>query len=60
MDKSTEREYGRGTLNITGESDLFKGIPSEIKVWNSHVTQSSRSRLDIGLGDITVLPGATT
>jgi GMP synthase (glutamine-hydrolysing) len=34
--KSTEREYGRGTLAITGKSRLFNGIPEEIRVWNSH------------------------
>jgi GMP synthase (glutamine-hydrolysing) len=34
--KSTEREYGRGTLNITGKSPLFAGMPEEIQVWNSH------------------------
>ncbi|HSH09484.1 MAG TPA: glutamine-hydrolyzing GMP synthase [Oceanipulchritudo sp.] len=34
--KSTEREYGRGTLDITGQSRLFEGIPPQIQVWNSH------------------------
>ena len=34
--KSTQREYGRGTLSLTSESRLFEGIPSEIQVWNSH------------------------
>ncbi len=33
---SSEREYGKGQLTITGESPLFKGINSEIQVWNSH------------------------
>ncbi len=33
---SEEREYGKGTLNITGESPLFKGINKSIQVWNSH------------------------
>ena len=33
---SEEREYGKGTLNITGESPLFKGIKKTIQVWNSH------------------------
>lgn len=34
--KSTQREYGRGTLSITGESLLFKGLPAAVTVWNSH------------------------
>ncbi len=34
--KSTEREYGRGTLKIISKSPLFEGLPAEIKVWNSH------------------------
>ena len=36
VEKSTEREYGRGTLNILNQSDLFKDLPAEIQVWNSH------------------------
>jgi GMP synthase (glutamine-hydrolysing) len=34
--RSSEREYGRSTLTITGESRLFEGVPREIQVWNSH------------------------
>jgi GMP synthase (glutamine-hydrolysing) len=34
--KSTEREYGRGTLERRGECLLFKDIPEKIQVWNSH------------------------
>lgn len=33
---SEEREYGKGTLNITGESPLFNGVNKSIQVWNSH------------------------
>ena len=33
---SSEREYGKGTLEITGESALFEGINKTIQVWNSH------------------------
>ncbi|MBH54742.1 MAG: glutamine-hydrolyzing GMP synthase [Opitutaceae bacterium] len=33
---SSEREYGKGRLQITGESLLFKGIQKSIQVWNSH------------------------
>ena len=36
VEKSTEREYGRGTLRILNASELFKDLPSEIQVWNSH------------------------
>ena len=34
--KSIQREYGRGTLSITGESLLFKDLPASVTVWNSH------------------------
>ena len=34
--KSTEREYGRGRLDITGESELFAELPRSLQVWNSH------------------------
>jgi GMP synthase (glutamine-hydrolysing) len=34
--KSTQREYGRGTLKVSQASDLFKGLPESIQVWNSH------------------------
>lgn len=34
--KSARREYGRGQLSITGDSPLFKGVPRQIQVWNSH------------------------
>ena len=33
---SEEREYGKGTLEITGDSPLFQGIAKTIQVWNSH------------------------
>ncbi|MDA0346130.1 MAG: glutamine-hydrolyzing GMP synthase [Verrucomicrobia bacterium] len=33
---SEEREYGKGTLEITGDSPLFQGIEKTIQVWNSH------------------------
>ena len=36
VQRSTEREYGRGTLKINGQSALFKDIPETIQVWNSH------------------------
>lgn len=34
--KSSQREYGRGTLRVSQASDLFKGLPEAIQVWNSH------------------------
>ncbi|MBV9129420.1 MAG: glutamine-hydrolyzing GMP synthase [Verrucomicrobia bacterium] len=33
---SDRREYGAGTLNVTGSSPLFDGLPSKLQVWNSH------------------------
>jgi GMP synthase (glutamine-hydrolysing) len=36
IENSEEREYGKGSLEITGESPLFEGIRKSIKVWNSH------------------------
>lgn len=33
---SNEREYGKGRLQITGDSKLFKGVQKSIQVWNSH------------------------
>ncbi|MBV8376318.1 MAG: glutamine-hydrolyzing GMP synthase [Verrucomicrobia bacterium] len=33
---SDHREYGAGTLSITGTSLLFEGLPSKLQVWNSH------------------------
>ncbi|MEO0453273.1 MAG: glutamine-hydrolyzing GMP synthase [Verrucomicrobiota bacterium] len=36
VERSAEREYGRGTLKVKGESALFKGLPKELEIWNSH------------------------
>ena len=33
---SSAREYGKGALQVTSDSPLFKGIPRQIQVWNSH------------------------
>src|ERR1051325_2569405 len=30
------REYGHAQVTISGDSQLFRGLPSEIKVWMSH------------------------
>ncbi len=34
--KGARREYGLGKLEISGNSPLFKGLPSSLRVWNSH------------------------
>ena len=34
--KGERREYGHGTLEVFGNSPLFKGLPKKLKVWNSH------------------------
>jgi GMP synthase (glutamine-hydrolysing) len=34
--KSARREYGLGSLSITGKSPLFAGLPKKLRVWNSH------------------------
>lgn len=34
--KSTEREFGHGTLEIKAKGKLFEGLPNNLRVWNSH------------------------
>ena len=34
--KSTQREFGHGTLNIKTKGKLFEGLPDTLRVWNSH------------------------
>ena len=34
--KSSEREFGHGTLNIARKGKLFEGLPDTLRVWNSH------------------------
>jgi len=36
VDKSDKREYGRAQLTITGDNELFKGLPKTSQVWMSH------------------------
>jgi GMP synthase (glutamine-hydrolysing) len=41
VEKAERREYGRAQLSVddskeAGASDLFKGIPVSLRVWNSH------------------------
>src|SRR6202045_722713 len=48
---SDHREYGAGTLNVTGTSPLFDGLPPKLQVWNSHgdrITQLPRGFEAIG------------
>ena len=33
---SRQREYGRGKLTINKTGTLFKGLPKDLTVWNSH------------------------
>jgi len=34
--KSTQREFGHGTLTINKKGKLFAGLPNTLRVWNSH------------------------
>jgi GMP synthase (glutamine-hydrolysing) len=34
--KSTQREYGRGSLTLEAPSALFRNMPERFQVWNSH------------------------
>ncbi|MDP9291196.1 MAG: glutamine-hydrolyzing GMP synthase, partial [Verrucomicrobiota bacterium] len=36
VEYSDRREYGAGSLNLTGDSALFRGLPRTLDVWNSH------------------------
>lgn len=36
VEKSSEREYGHGTLSISKKGGLFRGLPNKLRVWNSH------------------------
>mgnify|MGYP001627169395 FL=1 len=36
VDKAARREFGRASLNIDDDSDLFAGVPSSTTVWMSH------------------------
>ena len=36
VEYSDRREYGAGTLTVTGSSPLFEGLPDKFQVWNSH------------------------
>jgi len=36
VEYSDRREYGAGTLTLTGSSPVFEGLPGKFQVWNSH------------------------
>ncbi len=37
VEKGLKREYGKGTLTVKAKScALFKGLPTQLQVWNSH------------------------
>jgi GMP synthase (glutamine-hydrolysing) len=42
VEYSEHREYGPGTLTVSGASPLFDGLPSKLQVWNSHGDQITR------------------
>ncbi|MGE9295605.1 MAG: glutamine-hydrolyzing GMP synthase, partial [Puniceicoccales bacterium] len=36
VEKSKQREYGKGTLNVRKKGKLLAGLPKKFQVWNSH------------------------
>jgi GMP synthase (glutamine-hydrolysing) len=36
VERAARREYGFAQLEVTGDSGLLKGLPSPLRVWNSH------------------------
>lgn len=36
VEKSKQREYGKGTLNVRKKGKLLAGLPKAFRVWNSH------------------------
>src|SRR4029077_12444767 len=36
VERSAQREYGPGRLRVDRRSDLFRGLPAALDVWNSH------------------------
>lgn len=43
VEKGQKREYGKGTLSVVDAScALFKGLPRELQVWNSHGDKLTR------------------
>jgi len=43
VEKGTKREYGKGTLSVhDAQCALFKGLPKQLQVWNSHGDKLTR------------------
>ncbi|HYG21947.1 MAG TPA: glutamine-hydrolyzing GMP synthase [Verrucomicrobiae bacterium] len=43
VEKSTKREYGRGTLRVTDSfCPLFANLPESLQVWNSHADKLTK------------------
>jgi len=42
VERSQEREYGHGNLNIKTKGSLFRGLPKTLRVWNSHGDRLAR------------------
>ena len=43
VEKGTKREYGKGTLTVVDKAcALFKDLPTELQVWNSHGDKLTR------------------
>lgn len=40
--RGERREYGRGTMTVTGKTPLLKSLPTKLKVWNSHGDKLTR------------------
>jgi GMP synthase (glutamine-hydrolysing) len=36
VERAQRREYGPAQLELEGSSALFKGLPDQLKIWNSH------------------------
>ncbi len=42
VERGLRREYGKGVLEIGGESPLLEGLPRTMQVWNSHGDRLAR------------------
>jgi GMP synthase (glutamine-hydrolysing) len=56
--KALKREYGFSKLKLRGRSELFKGVPGEIRVWMSHGDEAKTApygfRVAAGTPDVPV------
>jgi len=49
VEPGQKREYGKGTLTVKdGACALFRGLPAELQVWNSHGDKLTKLRGDRG------------